>query len=324
MTARVAASGGAHSTVIGGVLALAGRHPRLSALGGAICIAFAGILFRFSAVSPTTASVFRCLYALPLLWLVAVDERRRLGPLDRRWHAVALLAGAFFAADLVFWQHAVLEVGAGLGTVVVNLQVVFVAVGAWLLLRERPSAAVLIAIPVMLAGVALISGVIGSGAYGADPRLGVGFGLVSAVAYAAYLLLTRQGNPGGMRPGALLLDSTAATLVVSALIGVAVRDLDPVPSWPAHGWLALLALSAQVAGYLLISTSLPRLPAALASAILMAQPVTTVALGAVLLAEAPSAFQLLGVALIVAGLLVATARRGGREPLLDAEPLTGT
>ena len=312
------------TTAVGKLLELAAGHPRLSALGGAVCIAFTGILFRYSGVSPSTASVFRCLYALPFLWLVARDERRRLGPLDARWRAVALVAGAFFALDLVAWQHSVLEVGAGLATVLANLQVVFVALGAWILLRERPMPVVLLAIPVMLAGAVLISGVVGAGAYGADPRLGVAFGLVSAFAYASYLLLTRQGNPGGARPAALLLDSTFATMVVAAAGGVIVRDLDVVPSWPAHGWLLLLAVSAQVVGYLLISTSLARLPAALASVILLVQPVTTVALAAVLLAESPSPFQLLGVALIVVGLLVANLRRGSPTPLPDAEPLAGT
>ena len=71
----------------------------------------------------------------------------------------------------------------------------------------------------------------------------------------------------------------------------------------------LLAFTSQVAGYLLISFSLPRLPAVMTSLILMVQPVTTVFLGAALLGEAPSGFQLAGVGLVVGGLLVANLRR---------------
>ena len=66
--------------------------------------------------------------------------------------------------------------GAGLATVMGNLQVVIVAVVAWLVLGERPRPEVVVAIPVMLLGVVLISGVIGAGAYGSDPRLGVAVG----------------------------------------------------------------------------------------------------------------------------------------------------
>ncbi len=284
------------------------RHPRSGALAGALCIAFSGILFRFSGTTPATATVFRCLYALPFLAPLALVERRRLGPFGRRGHVVAGLAGLFFTADLLAWQHAVLEVGAGLATVLANLQVVVVAAVAWVALRERPSRGVLASMPAMLGGVVLISGLVGGRAYGADPRLGAVLGIASAIAYAGYLLLARQGNPGGFRPATVLFDASAATVVAGVLIGTLLGEFDPVPSWPAHGWLLLLALTAQVAGYLLIAASLPRLPAALTSVILLAQPVTTVFLGAVLLGEAPSIVQLGGVTLIVVGLLAATVR----------------
>jgi drug/metabolite transporter (DMT)-like permease len=64
-----------------------------------------------------------------------------------------------------------------------------------------------------------------------------------------------------------------------------------------------------VVGWLLISVSLPRLPAALTSVLLTVQPVGSVILGVVLLGESPSAVQLLGVACIFSGVIVATARR---------------
>jgi drug/metabolite transporter (DMT)-like permease len=71
----------------------------------------------------------------------------------------------------------------------------------------------------------------------------------------------------------------------------------------------LLALSSQVVGWLLISTSLPRLPAALTSVLLTVQPVGSVILGVIIFSEAPSAIQMAGVACIFSGILVATAPR---------------
>jgi drug/metabolite transporter (DMT)-like permease len=97
------------------------------------------------------------------------------------------------------------------------------------------------------------------------------------------------------------------------IAGLALGRVDLAPSWPAHGWLVVLALTSQVLGWLLISISLPRLPAALTSVLLCIQPVGSVLLGVVLLGEAPSALQLGGVGCILAGVLVATRfslRRG--------------
>jgi drug/metabolite transporter (DMT)-like permease len=79
-----------------------------------------------------------------------------------------------------------------------------------------------------------------------------------------------------------------------------------VPSWPAHGWLLLLALSSQVLGWLLITSSLPRLPAALASVLLTIQPVGSVVLGIAIFGESPSGLQVLGVAAVLGGLVLVT------------------
>ena len=70
----------------------------------------------------------------------------------------------------------------------------------------------------------------------------------------------------------------------------------------------LLALSSQVLGWLLISVSLPRLPALLTSIVLMLQPVSAVFLAALLLSEAPSSVQLLGVAIVIAGVAFASTQ----------------
>jgi drug/metabolite transporter (DMT)-like permease len=288
--------------------ALADR-PRSAAIGGAALLAFSGIFFRFSGVSPSTASVFRCAYALPLLFVLARYEDRHAGGRDRRSRALALAAGVFFACDLLLWMHAVDQVGAGLGTVLANLQVVIVALAGWLLLGERPSRRTLAAIPFLVAGSALISGLFERGAYGADPALGVVFGLGSAVAYSGYLLLIRRGNRD-RRVFGPLFDASIACALTALVVGLVVGDLDLAPSWPAHGWLLVVALTSQVAGYGLVNVALPRLPAALTSILLLAQPVMTVVVAAIVLAEAPSLLQLLGVGFILGSLAFATAPVG--------------
>ncbi len=290
---------------------LAGR-PRLTAFLGAMCIAFSGIYFRFSGESPSTATVFRCLYALPFLAALAVGEGRALGPRSRRSRLIAIAAGIFFASDLLFYHHGVEEVGAGLGTVIPNLQVVIVAIAGWLLLGERPERTILLALPVVVAGALLISGLLEHGAYGRNPPLGVAFGLAAGACYSGYLLIIRQVNLDGWRAFGTLLDASAASVVVAGLVGYVGGDLDLVPSWPAHGWLIALALTSQVVGYGLINLALPRLAAVLTSIILLAQPVATLVFGAILLAEAPSPIQLVGVGLILGGVVIAVGRRDTR------------
>jgi drug/metabolite transporter (DMT)-like permease len=275
-----------------------------------MCIAFSGIFYRLAHVSPETATAFRCLYGLPILALVGLVEQRRYGSLPSRTIWLAIVAGVFFAGDLLAWHHAVDHVGAGLATVLGNLQVIVVALVAWAVLGERPPRSVLLGLPIVLGGVVLISGVVGTGAYGPDPALGTILGIVTALSYAGYLLVIRRGSTDLRRPAGPVAISTASTAVVAIIFGTVFGGFDPVPSWPSHGWLALVGITSQSIGYLIISISLPRLPAALTSIILLAQPVATVVLANVLLGEDPSITQLLGVALVIAGIAVATVPVG--------------
>jgi drug/metabolite transporter (DMT)-like permease len=289
-------------------------RPVLAGVLGAFVIAFSAILVRLAEVSPSTAAFFRCFWALPVLWLLDRWEQRRFGRRTLRDRLPLWGAGVMFAADLTFWHHSIEAVGAGLATVLGNIQVVLVGLLAWLFLGERPENRALAAIPVVFGGVVLISGVVGSGAYGDDPMLGVVFGVFTAITYALFILILRQGNTDDRRPAGPLFDATLSGAVFSALGGILVGDIDWTPGLESQAWLVLLALSSQVLGWLLISVSLPRLPAVLTSIVLMLQPVCTVFLGAVLLSESPSAVQLLGVAVVIAGVAVATVRPRERAP----------
>lgn len=285
------------------------RNPARIAVAGALTIAWSAILVRKAQVAPATAAVFRCAYAVPPLGILYWIERRREGRRTAREVKLSIWAGLFFAADLICWHYAIEDVGAGLATVLGNLQVVLVGLVAWLTLGEKPERRVAAAVPVALFGIVLISGVIGSGAYGSDPGRGVIFGVATGLTYAAFLLILRQSGRDVQSPVGPLFEATTAAAAFSVVAGLVIGDVDLVPSWPAHGWLVLLALSSQVVGWLLISFSLPRLPAALTSVLITIQPVGSVILGVIIFGEAPSFLQLVGVTCIFGGVVVATTRR---------------
>ena len=282
-------------------------HPRAAAATAALGISTAGILFVLSEASPSTATVFRCLYALPLLLWLMRREEAVYGGRPARARGWALLAGVFFAGDLLLFHHAILLMGAGLATVLVNLQVVIVMIAAWLIWGERPSLAQAVAVPIALGGVVFISGVLEAEPYGNDPVLGSILAILTAVCYAGYLLILRKGRDRRRAAGPIF-DSTLTCGLTALAAGLIVGDFDPLPSLPMHAWLLLLALSAQVAGQVMIAIALPRLPAATTSLILLIQPVLATVIAMIVLAESPSPTQLLGVVLILGGVLLGSVR----------------
>jgi drug/metabolite transporter (DMT)-like permease len=316
-----------------------GGRPVVAAILGAACISSSAVVMQLAGSSASMTALARCGIALPVLALLAWLERRRgTARLTRRGRWLARVAGVFLAADLIVWSHAIADIGAGLGTVVTNLQVVIVTLLAWAVLGERPRRSLLIALPVMLGGLVLVGGLTGTGAYGSHPGPGVALGVGVAALYAVYILMLRQatahhGPPGGHPPSAghaaagqappighgavsrapvveSLFQATLGATAGSAALGLALRDFRLGPAWPALGWLVLLALTSQVLGWLLITMSMPRLPAWLVSALLLVQPAGSLALSAAVLGERPSLPQLAGVALMLVGVLIAASRRG--------------
>ena len=194
-----------------------------------------------------------------------------------------------------------------------------VGVLAWAFFRERPARSSLLAIPVAMAGILLISGVLEKSAYGSDPKLGALYGVLTGIAYSGFLLSMRRGTSGERRVAGPLYDATLASTVFIVPAGLALGELDFAPSLQATGWLIVLALTSQVLGWLLITVSLGRLPTALTSVLLTLQPLMSVVFAALLIDERPSLLQLVGAGTILAGLLIASGGRR-RAPALETVP----
>ncbi len=288
------------------LLAGLAARPRSAAVLGAIFISFSGIIFRASGVAPSTATFWRSAIATVPLWLMGREEDRRFGARTRHARRWAVVAGLFFAADLECFHYGVTLVGAGLGTVLPNLQVVVVVIATWLLFGERPPARALAAIPLVLFGVVLISGVFDSAAYGGNPLAGAVLGAAAGFFYAGFLIVMRRLNRDGTRAAGPLADATATTAVAVVPVGLLLGSLDLTPTLVQLAWMAVLALTSQVLGYLFITVSLPRLSAAVGSILLFVQPVATLVLAALLLGERPSPTQLAGVTAVLGGVAVAS------------------
>jgi drug/metabolite transporter (DMT)-like permease len=293
------------------------QRPALGVLVGAFAISFSGILYRLAEVSPATGAFFRCFWALPLLWLVTRWEERRIGPRSRSLKRAAWLAGAFFAADLLLWHYAIEDVGAGLATVLGNTQVLLVGVLAWALFRERLPRGSLLAIPVAMVGIVLISGVLEGGAYGDDPARGALLGVLTGLAYSGFLLALRKSTDPRRIAGPLF-EATLASTVFLVPAGLLLGDLDFTPGLESTAWLIVLALTSQVVGWLLITVSLARLPTAVTSVLLTFQPLLSVLFAALIVDERPSELQLVGAAAILAGLLILAY--GRRTEAVRGEP----
>lgn len=305
--------------------AVSARRTLLAAFVGAVAISFSAIYFALSDVEPVTGTIFRTAYAAPVLFVIWWFGRHR----DQRppWRRLlALGAGLMLGVDIVLWHEAIDYIGAGLATLIANSQVIWVAFGAWLIHKERPNNRVLATVPVVLFGVALVSGLGQNDAFGINPVLGAVLALIAAFFYSGFLLGLRASNETFAPPAGPLLEATLGALASASILGLVLDGgLDLTITFPAHGWLIALALTAQVFGWLLIGHALPRLPAVEIATIILLQPVLTIVWGAIIFSESPSLLQIIGAVIVLGGVgFVAYIRNraSSRAPALQSASLS--
>ncbi len=297
------------------------RRSMLIALTGAAAISFSPVLYVYSDTNPSTGAFFRMLYALPALALLAYLVRNA-DTRSSRTRLMAFGAGLLLAPDMLVYHSAMIFIGIGIATLIGNSQVIIVTLASWKLFGEKPNPAILISLPIVMIGLALISGIADSNPYGEDPVKGVIFGVMGAFFYSFFLIVFRYANKELAPVSSVQFDATAGAALGLLILGtlplssVAIEPLVAQPTWPGHGWLMLLALLCQVGGWLAIAHALPRLPAAHTSFAILLQPVLTLIWGYLILhQEGYSQNQLIGIFLVLAAItsvtLYGSAASGG-------------
>ena len=169
------------------------RKTMAIAMFGGVVVSFAPILYALSNANPLTGAFFRMLYALPFL-LVIILFRRAKDSRSRNTRLIALVAGFAFSLDFLGYHSTVDWIGAGIGTLIGNSQVIIVTLMSWWLFGERPNLSILISLPIVMIGLFLISGILDDDPYGEYPVRGVIAGIFTAIFYSAFLIIYRFAN----------------------------------------------------------------------------------------------------------------------------------
>jgi len=242
---------------------------------GSFLISFSAVFVKLAHVGPTTGGVYRNLFGGGVLLMIALARRESLwrGFRPFSW---AVLAGIFFAADIWFWHRSIMYVGPGLATIMGNFQVFILATVGLLVFGERANWRFYVSIPLAFLGLFLLVGVDWSN-LGASYRMGVVFGLLTAICYAGYLLTMRYAQRSPLRLSATS-NLTVVSLVSAGLLALVVvfeRGDMRIPDTKTWGVLIAYGVLCQALGWIIISRALRRVDASLAGLVLLLQPTLT-------------------------------------------------
>jgi drug/metabolite transporter (DMT)-like permease len=293
-------------------------------MAGAVGIAFAPILVRWSEVGPSATAFHRLLLALPFLlawqaWSSHSSPRAPTGcpppPEDSSDSALPSNArdlwwlaapGLFFAGDLALWHWSIQLTSVANATLFANFAPILVTIAARILFLERIR-------PLFVVGLLLASTgalfVVGTGAILRQGQvLGDVLGLATAFFYAGYMLSIKRARQRHSTLVVMIWSSLSACPVLAL---VAWASGETVVPESLRGWTIVLALAlvGQIAGQGLIAYAFRHLPASFSSVSLLVQPVVAALLAWGLLGESLGAAQALGGCVVLLGIGLASYAR---------------
>ena len=282
-------------------------------LVGVAALSWAAPLIRLAeAPSLTVAALRPAAAALPLLAAAAIWRRRELLALRPREAAPLALGGLALAAHFAFWVAAVQQTSVVASTAMMTTQPLFAGLGAWLALGERLTRPLLLGVAISALGALLLAGA----DYGEGASLrGDLFAALGAAFAGVYFVAGRQARARVSNLGyAAAVNAVAAAAL---LIALAASGGSPAGHGTrAYACIALLALVPQLIGHGSLTWALGTLPAVVVAVAVLGEPVGATAIGAAILGERPEPAELLGAAVLLAGVFVALrgrlgVRRGG-------------
>ena len=275
---------------------------------GAFMISFSPVFVSLVNVSPTTSGFYRVFFGGVALTTFIFLSGRRLLFNKSIWIALVFSA-VFFTADLWFWHRSILYVGPGLSTLLANFQVFFMLLASIMLFKQQPTKMQIIAIPIALLGLLAIVGIDWNQLH-SDYRLGVIFGLLTAVSYTGYMLFMRQAQIDSkhvlpVREIAIMSLLVALSLGVIAQMegeSLAINSLQDLSLLLAYG------LFSHATGLILIASALAKVTTAEVGIVLLLQPSLSFIWDVLLFNRSFTMVEFIGVSMVLIAIYMSSKR----------------
>jgi len=265
----------------------------LQMIAGAVMLSFSAVFVKWAHVGPTIAGFYRMFFGALLLLGAILVKKERLFHGSHHLMTV-FICGLLFALDITLWHRSIHFIGPGLSTLMANFQVFFLALFGMIILKEKFNWKFFVSIPTAILGLYLIVAP-NWNALGGEYRAGVVLALLTAISYAAYILVLRNFQSkftvSALSTIGLVSLITAFILALEALV---INESFVIPD--VQSWFALVGygLFPQVLGWVLISKGLPKIEASRAGLILLLQPTFAFVWDILFFSRATTLLELLG------------------------------
>lgn len=272
------------------------------ALGvGILSLSFSAMFVRWADAPGPVTAFYRLFLSIFLLLPFFLPRLKANTFIRSRLIMFPILAGVFTAFDLALWTASLSYTTASNATLLGNTSPLWVALGTWLILKQKLTAGFWRGLVVALLGAALIMGT----DFLLHPRLGLGdmMAIFTGFFYGGYFLFTEKSR-ATFDPVSHIwfvgIGASIALFIINILLG------HPFSGFDRNTWLVFFAtaLVSQMIGYMSLAYALGHLPASVVSPTMILQPVVTTILAIPLLGEIPTVWQGIGGAIALIGIFI--------------------
>jgi drug/metabolite transporter (DMT)-like permease len=279
------------------------RLKLISVLGiGVVTLSFASILIKLtdapSLVIATTRMCTASLVLTPFFWSRFKNVRSELR--NVKWGLI-VLAGLFLAIHFALWIESLRHTSVPSSVVLVAMDPIFVAILSPLLLREKLSLKI---------GIAVLLGVIGASIIASQ-----GFGsfaitkgnlmaLGGAACAGGYLIVGRKIRPKtSLISYIYIMYTIAAIILLTVTLATGLHLSGYIPQ--AYLFMILLGLGPQLIGHSSFNWALKYLTAPIVAMGILGEPVGTTILSWLILKQPPTPKEIIGGVILCAGIYLA-------------------
>jgi len=288
-------------------------NPTLRLFIGAALISLSPVWVKLVDVPPSTSGFYRVLFGGAALVIYMLVTRRRLHMTRQTW-SLLIIASVFLSLDLWFWHRSVIYIGPGLSTLLANFQVFIMMIVGIVFLRQMPRPVQMFAVPLAFLGLILIIG-LDWDALPKDYKLGVIFGLLTAAAYASYLLTlrkVRETSTFRVPTREMAVVSVICAVILAATVLVEGQSL-AIPTIEDMGWLVAYGVLSHCLGWLFIVSSLSEVSTVEAGLALLLQPTLSFVWDVLFFSRPMTAIELLGAGIALIAIYLGTARSTSKQ-----------
>ncbi len=246
----------------------------LSILAGAFMISFSPVFVNLVKIEPTVSGFYRMLFGSIALFIIYLIKNSQ-NPFRKNISKFIVLAAIFFSLDLWFWHRSIIYVGPGLSTLLANFQILILPILVLIFFNQTTQRIQIFSIVLGLLGLFLITGESWNTS-GYNFKLGVLFGLLTAISYAGYIIALKRIDHNLKVNSDPVFNLMFISLISAALLllfSIVEQESLKINSTRDLIWMICYCLFTHVLVWFFILNGLQKFSAVSAGIILLTQPI---------------------------------------------------